>query len=113
MKVFVFGGSEGVGEHVFKQLAAEGHEAVTVAATENRAEALRMLGATDVVVSKKNENFTEGIRGSDAVIYIAGASFGAGEDQEILVDYEAEIGRASCRERVWKKVGSGRLKREI
>jgi|GEM_PF-2940422 len=91
MKVFVFGGSEGVGEHVFKQLAAEGHEAVTVAATENRAEALRMLGATDVVVSKKNENFTEGIRGSDAVIYIAGASFGAGEDQEILVDYEAVV----------------------
>lgn len=91
MKVFVFGGSEGVGEHVFKRLAAEGHETVTVAETDNRAEALRMLGATDVIVSKKNKNFTGGIGGSDAIIYIAGSSFGAGEDQEILVDYEAVV----------------------
>ncbi len=92
MKVFVFGGSEGVGEHVLKQLAAQGHETVTLAETENRAEELEMLGATNVILSKKSEGYSKAIGSSDAVIYIAGSNFGAGEDQEVLVDHEAVIG---------------------
>lgn len=88
MKVFVFGGNEGAGEHVLKKLAAKGHEAVTIAETENRAEELEILGAADVIISKDG-HFTNAIDGSEAIIYIAGSSFGSGEDQNILVDYEA------------------------
>lgn len=90
MKAFVFGGSGRVGEHVLKQLIAKGHEAVTIAENENRAEELKMLGATQVLVSK-DESFTEAIAGSEAIIYIAGSSLAAGEDQAILVDHEAVL----------------------
>lgn len=86
MKVFVFGGNEGAGEHVLKKLAAKGHEAVTIAETENRAEELEILGAADVIISKDG-HFTNAIDGSEAIIYMAGSSLGAGEDQETLVDY--------------------------
>lgn len=102
MKVFVFGGSESVGEHVLKQLAAKGHEAVTIAETENRAEELKMLGATDVIISK-DESFSSAIVDSRAIIYIAGSSFGAGEDQDVLVDYEAV--KKSLEEAQRKKIG--------
>src|SRR5690625_3175896 len=91
INVVVFVRSEGWGYLFLKQLSSEGHETVTVAETENRAEALRMFGANNVIVSNKNENFADGIGGSDAIIYIAGSSFGAGEDQEILVDCEAVV----------------------
>ena len=42
MRICVFGGSEAVGEHVIKQLAAKGHEPVTMAETEITEE-LKML----------------------------------------------------------------------
>ncbi|WP_342387535.1 NAD(P)H-binding protein [Salinicoccus bachuensis] len=90
MKVFVFGGSEAVGEHVLKALDAKGHEAVTMAEAENRAEELKMLGAVEVVISK-DEGFERAITGASAVIYIAGASPGAGENQATLVDHDAVI----------------------
>lgn len=89
MRICVFGGSEAVGEHVIKQLAAKGHEPVTMAETENKAEELKMLGAAEVIISKNDESFNSAIDGSEAIIYIAGSSFGSGEDQNILVDYEA------------------------
>ncbi|WP_411842475.1 NAD(P)H-binding protein [Salinicoccus sp. HZC-1] len=86
MKVFVFGGNEGAGEHVLKKLAEKDHEIVTIAETENRAEELKMLGATDVIISK-DKGIASAIEGSEAIIYMAGSSLGAGEDQETLVDY--------------------------
>lgn len=89
MRICVFGGSEEVGGHVLKQLAKKGYEPVTIAETENKAEELKMLGSTDVIISKNDENFTSAIDGSEAIIYIAGSSFGSGEDQNILIDYEA------------------------
>lgn len=91
MRICVFGGSEAVGEHVIKQLAAKGYQSVTMAETENNAEELKMLGAADVIISKDDESFNSAIDGSEAIIYIAGSSFGSGEDQNILVDYEAVI----------------------
>ncbi|WP_031546316.1 NAD(P)H-binding protein [Salinicoccus luteus] len=90
MKVFVFGGSEGLGEHVLKALDAKGHEVVTVAEAENRAEELKMIGADEVIISK-DEGVGKGAAGVDAIIYIAGASQGAGENQGTLVDHEAVI----------------------
>src|SRR5699024_6025127 len=89
MRICVFGGSEAVGEHVIKQLAAKGHEPVTMAETENKTEELKMLGAAEVIISKNDESFNSAIDGSEAISYIAGSSFGSGEDQNILVDYEA------------------------
>lgn len=47
MKVFLFGGSEELGEYVLKQLAERGHETVTVAENKNRAEELKMFGAAE------------------------------------------------------------------
>jgi len=76
MRICVFGGSEAVGEHVIKQLAAKGHEPVTMAETENKAEELKMLGAAEVIISKNDESFNSAIDGSEAIIYIAGSSFG-------------------------------------
>lgn len=90
MKVFVLGGSEGLGEYVLKELDAKGHEAVTMAETENRAEELKMHGADEVTLSQ-DEGFARAITGSGAIIHIAGASPGAGENQDTLVDYDAVI----------------------
>lgn len=91
MRICVFGGSEEIGEHIIKQLAANGYKPVTMAETENKAEELKMLGAADVVITKNDESFNDAIDGSEAIIYIAGSSFGSGEDQNILVDHEAVI----------------------
>ena len=44
MKVFVYGGSERLGEHILKRLYKKGYEAVTVVETDNRAEVLEQLG---------------------------------------------------------------------
>lgn len=88
MKVFVFGGGGDVGEYVLKRLAAENHEAFTIAETENRAEELRMIGATHVSVAKDNR-FVEVMEGCEAIIYIAGANPTAGENKNVLVDKDA------------------------
>ncbi len=88
MKVFVFGGGGNVGEYVLKKLAAENHEAVTVAEAENRAEELKMMGAVDVIVATDNK-FVDAMVGCQAVIYIAGANPTAGENKNVLVDKDA------------------------
>ncbi|ANU24144.1 NAD(P)H-binding protein [Planococcus donghaensis] len=88
MKVFVFGGGGDVGEYVLKKLAAENHEAITIAETENRAEELKMIGAADVCVTK-DYDFVDAISGCEAIIYIAGANPTAGENRNVLVDKEA------------------------
>lgn len=90
MKVFVFGGGGDVGEHVLRQLAERGHESITMAETQNRAEELQMLGASKVVVTKEKE-FSGVLTGCDAIIYIAGANPIAGENKNILVDHQAVI----------------------
>ncbi|MBY8909124.1 NAD(P)H-binding protein [Salinicoccus roseus] len=88
MKVCVFGGGEAVGEHVLKLLDAAGHDAVTMAETENRAEEMKMLGAAEVFISGSGD-FSKALAGADAVIYIPGAGSGAAESQDALVDHEA------------------------
>lgn len=88
MKVFVFGGGGDVGEYILKKLAAENHEAVTVAETENRAEELRMMGAANVIVATDNK-FVDAMAGCQAVIYVAGANPTAGENKNVLVDKDA------------------------
>ncbi len=88
MKVFVFGGGGDAGEYILKKLAAENHEAVTVAETENRAEELKMMGAASVTVSQ-DQNYIEAMKGCDAVIYVAGANPTAGENKNVLVDKDA------------------------
>ncbi|XKE93941.1 SDR family oxidoreductase [Metaplanococcus flavidus] len=88
MKVFVFGGGGDVGEYILKKLAAENHEAVTVAETENRAEELRMMGAANVIVATDHK-FVEAMKGCEAVIYVAGANPTAGENKNVLVDKDA------------------------
>lgn len=90
MKVFVFGGGESVGEHILKRLAAGGHEAVTIAHTENRAKELKNFGATKVIVTSDSD-FTEGFVGCEAIIYVGKASLSAGENQNILVDHKSVI----------------------
>lgn len=88
MKVFVYGGGGDVGEYLLKKLAAENHEAVTVAETENRAEELKMIGAATVIVATDNQ-FVEAMAGCQAVIYVAGANPTAGENKNVLVDKDA------------------------
>lgn len=90
MRVFVFGGGGDVGEHILRQLAERGHESVTMAETQNRAEELRMLGASEVVVTKEKE-FSGVLKGCEAIVYIAGANPIAGENKNILVDHQAVI----------------------
>ena len=60
MKVFVYGGSERLGDHILKQLDEKGHEAVTVTETDNRAEALDEIGTTEVIIagSKRDKEET-------------------------------------------------------
>lgn len=88
MKVFVFGGGEDVGEYILKRLKAEGHEAVTVSEEENRAEELRMMGASVRVVAE-NDDFTEALAGCEAIIFVANANPAAGESKNVLVDHKA------------------------
>lgn len=90
MKVFVFGSGGAIGGHVVKQLADKGHETVVMAETEVLAEALEMKGASTVIVSVEKD-FTEGLAGCDAVIYIAHANPIAGENKNMLVDHQAAI----------------------
>ncbi|SOC41611.1 NAD(P)H-binding protein [Salinicoccus kekensis] len=90
MKVFLFGGSEELGEYVLKQLAERGHETVTVAENTNRAEELKMFGAAHVMLAD-DEDFTKAIADAEAIIYIGAATFGAGGEQDALVDHEAVI----------------------
>lgn len=88
MKVFVYGGSEILGEHILKRLDKKGHEAVTVVQTDNRAEALEQLGNVEVIIDG-DDSFTRALEDADAIIYIASASPGTGEDQDALVDADA------------------------
>src|SRR5699024_9985919 len=90
MKVFVYGGSERLGDHILKQLDEKGHEAVTVAETDNRAEALGQIGTTEVIIEGK-DSFTKALDDVDAIIYIAGASPGTGDDQDALVDADTVV----------------------
>lgn len=90
MRVFVFGGGGEVGEHILRQLAERGHESATMAETQNRAEELQMLGASEVIVTKEKE-FAGVLKGCQAIIYIAGANPIAGENKNILVDHQAVI----------------------
>lgn len=50
MKVFVYGGSEKLGEHILQQLDEKRHEAVTIAETDNRAEALEQIDEVEVII---------------------------------------------------------------
>ena len=106
MKIGVFGGGEAVGEHVLKLLDAAGHDAVTMAETENRAEELKMMGAAEVFISESGD-FSKALAGPDAVIYMPGAGSGAAESQDALVDHDAvsaaleaaqreQVGRIVC-----------------
>ena len=88
MKVFVYGGSERLGEHILKRLYKKGYEAVTVVETDNRAEVLEQLGTVWVIVDE-DDSFTRALDDADIIIYIASASPGAGEDQNALVDADA------------------------
>ncbi len=88
MKVFVYGGSETLGEHILKQLDEKGHESVTIAENDNRAEALEQLGEVEVVIAGE-DSFTRALDDADAIIYIASASPGTGEDQDALIDADA------------------------
>lgn len=88
MKVFVYGGSEKLGEYILKQLGEKGHEAVVIAENENRAKALDHIGEVEVINAGEN-SFTRALDDADAIIYIASASSGAGEEQDALVDADA------------------------
>src|SRR5699024_11472609 len=88
MKIFVYGGSETLGEHILRQLNKKGHEAVTIAQTDNRAEALEQIGEVEVIIEGEG-SFMRALDDADAIIYIAGASPGTGEDQDALIDHEA------------------------
>ena len=88
MKVFVFGGGGDIGEYVLKRLSAEGHEAVTIAETENRAEELKMVGASKVMITTRND-FVDALAGCEALIYVSGANPAAGENMNVLVDHDA------------------------
>ncbi|CAM4269658.1 NAD(P)H-binding protein [Lacicoccus alkaliphilus] len=90
MKVFVYGGSETLGEYILKQLDEKGHEAVTIVEAENRAEMLEQLGAVDVIMSEDG-SFKRALAGVDAIIYIAGASPGSGGSQDALIDAEEVV----------------------
>jgi len=90
MKIFVYGGSETLGEHILRQLNKKGHEAVTIAQTDNRAEALEQIGEVEVIIEGEG-SFMRALDDADAIIYIAGASPGTGEDQDALIDHEAVV----------------------
>src|SRR5699024_11426462 len=90
MKVFVYGGSERLGDHILKQLDEKGHEAVTVTETDNRAEALDEIGTTEVIIAG-DDSFTRALDDADAIIYIACASHGTGDDQDAMVDADTVV----------------------
>ena len=90
MKVFFYGGSERLGDHILKQLDEKGHEAVTVTETDNRAEALDEIGTTEVIIAG-DDSFTRALDDADVIIYIASASPGTGDDQDALVDADTVV----------------------
>lgn len=90
MKVFVYGGSERLGEHLLKQLDEKGHETVTIVEAENRAEVLEQLGAVDVIVSEDG-SYSRALSDVDAIIYIAGAVPGLGGSQDALIDADEVV----------------------
>jgi uncharacterized protein YbjT (DUF2867 family) len=90
MKVLVIGTDDLAGEHVVKLLAEKQHQAVAMASSENRAEELKRLGATEVVQTNENE-ISGAFSRCDAVIYLGGASPRTGESKPILIDHQLVV----------------------
>lgn len=91
MKVLVLGGGGNVGEFVLKKLADKGHEPVSIAQTENRAEEMRKLCSIEVIVANEKEEITDAFVGCEAIIYLTGSNPIAGEERDILVDYNSVV----------------------
>ena len=84
MRIVVIGGSGRVGSNVVRRLEAKGHEAVPASPA---------TGVNTIT----GEGLAEVMAGADVVVDVSNAP--VWEDDAVR-----EIGRASCRERVWTVV---------
>ena len=100
MKVVLTGATGFVGSHVLADLYKHGHEVTALVRDDTQADTVAARGATPAVVDLYDRPAVARLLGdADGAIHTAspGDATSAGLDSAVV---DAEIGRASCRERV-------------
>jgi NAD(P)-dependent dehydrogenase (short-subunit alcohol dehydrogenase family) len=88
MKVFIVGATGGVGHRVAERLRASGHPVTAIVRCPEQAEGLARQGITPIiadVVVDSVETLADGIRGSDVVLFTAGAGGRDGPEAQLSI----------------------------
>jgi uncharacterized protein YbjT (DUF2867 family) len=89
MRVFIVGATGGVGHRVAQSLRATGHPVTAIVRRAEQAESLAGQGITPIiadVVADSVETLADGMRGSDVVLFTAGAGGRDGPEATTAVD---------------------------
>jgi len=94
MKVLILGGHGKIALRLARILVERGDSVIGVIRNPEQAADLEEIGAEPVVVDVENESadaLAEHVRGSDAVVFAAGAGPGSGSERKRTVDYGAAV----------------------
>jgi uncharacterized protein YbjT (DUF2867 family) len=91
MNVLVAGGHGQIALRLLKLLAERGDTARGIIRNPDHAADLEAVGAEAVVCDLESEDPTEHVRGSDAIVFAAGAGPGSGPERKRTVDYGAAV----------------------
>lgn len=91
MNVLVAGGHGQIALRLLKLLAERGDTARGIIRNPDHAADLEAVGAQAVVCDLEAEDPVEHVRGSDAIVFAAGAGPGSGPERKRTVDYGAAV----------------------
>jgi uncharacterized protein YbjT (DUF2867 family) len=86
MNILIVGANGQIGRHLIEKVAETEHKSVAMVRKEEQADALKKLGADEVVIGDLEKDFSHAFKGVDCVIFTAGSGGHTGADKTILID---------------------------
>jgi uncharacterized protein YbjT (DUF2867 family) len=91
MRVLIVGANGHIGRRLIRQMSTSPHQSRAMIRNPMQGEALRELGADDIVVADLEGDITPALEGCDAVIFTAGSGGSTGPEKTDAIDRDGAI----------------------
>jgi uncharacterized protein YbjT (DUF2867 family) len=91
MHVLIVGANGHIGRRLIRQMSTSPHQSRAMIRNPMQGEALRELGADDIVVADLEGDITPALEGCDAVIFTAGSGGSTGPEKTDAIDRDGAI----------------------
>jgi uncharacterized protein YbjT (DUF2867 family) len=91
MRVLIVGANGHIGRRLIRQMSTSPHQSRAMIRDPMQGEALRELGADDIVVADLEGDITPALEGCDAVIFTAGSGGSTGPEKTDAIDRDGAI----------------------